>query len=250
MLHSYYLQDTPLLFWRARHSLFSSKGTEFQELFAPGRVSILLLRDLDPQLRGLVIGYLTKRIIKLRGISCECEKRARIKLIEADRTKEKNSDESNQLRQEAEMLRIQAKKGLTRGWILIDEAHNYIPQVGIIGSKIPLRRFVNEGRNLGLSIAVTTQQPSALDSSIRRNADILIVHAISMKGDIDVTEKMLNTAVPSDIEMNKKIITGNVFDRMVRGLPTGYAIISAPNASRVFLSKIRPRASTHGGTDY
>jgi hypothetical protein len=231
-------------------SLFSPVGTDLRELFRPGQVAVLLLRDLDPQLRGLVIGNIIKRMVKLRGISCECEKRAEIKLKEASLAKEKDAKKAAQLQQEAEKLRNQAKEGLSRGWILIDEAHNYIPQIGIIGSKGPLKKFVNEGRNIGLSIAVTTQQPSGLDSSIRRNADILIIHSITMKSDIEVAENMLNTAVPSDFEVNKKTMSTNVFERMVRGLQTGYAVVSCPNANRVFLSKIRPRVSAHGGTEY
>jgi DNA helicase HerA-like ATPase len=188
--------------------------------------------------------------VKLRGISCECEKRAEIKLREASSAKGKDIKKATQLQQEAEKLNDKAREGLSRGWILIDEAHNYIPQVGIIGSKGPLKKFVNEGRNIGLSIAVTTQQPSGLDSAIRRNADILIVHSITMKSDIEVTENMLNTAVPSDFEVNKKTISANVFERMARGLQIGYAIISCPNANRIFVSKIRPRVSAHGGTEY
>ena len=231
-------------------SLFSPVGTDLRELFRPGQVAVLLLRDLDPQLRGLVIGNIVKRMIKLRGIACECEKRAEIKLKEASLSMEKDEKKAVQLQREAENLRNKAKEGLSRGWILIDEAHNYIPQAGIIGSKGPLKRFVNEGRNIGLSIAVTTQQPSGLDSSIRRNADILIIHSITMKSDIEVAENMLNTAVPSDFEVNKKTVSTNVFERMVRGLQTGYAIISCPNANRIFLSKIRPRVSAHGGTEY
>lgn len=231
-------------------SLFSSVGTDFRELFRPGQVAVLLLRDLDPQLRGLVIGYIVKRIVKLRGISCECEKRAEIKLREASSAKGKDIKKATQLQQEAEKLNDKAREGLSRGWILVDEAHNYIPQVGIIGSKGPLKKFVNEGRNIGLSIAVTTQQPSGLDSAIRRNADILIVHSITMKSDIEATENMLNTAVPSDFEVNKKTISANVFERMARGLQIGYAIVSCPNANRIFVSKIRPRVSAHGGTEY
>jgi len=231
-------------------SLFSSVGTDLREVFRSGQVAVLLLRDLDPQLRGLVVGNIIKRITKLRGVSRECEKRAEIKLKEASLTREKDPKRATQLQQEAEKLGNQAKDGLPRGWILIDEAHNYIPQIGIIGSKGPLKKFVNEGRNIGLSIAVTTQQPSGLDSSIRRNADILLIHSITMKGDIDVTESMLNTAVPSDFEVNKKTISANVFERMVRGLKTGYALISCSNSNRIFLSKIRPRASAHGGTEY
>ena len=233
-----------------RFSLFSSVGTDLREVFRPGQVAVLLLRDLDPQLRGLVIGNIVKRIVKLRGISCECEKRAQMKLREAYSIQEKSAIKAAQLQKDAADLQRRASEGLSRGWILIDEAHNYVPQVGIIGSKGPLKKFVNEGRNIGLSIAVTTQQPSGLDSSIRRNADILLIHSITMKSDIDVTESMLNTAVPSDFELDKKTVSDNVFERMVRGLQTGYAVVSCANANRIFLTKIRPRVSAHGGTDF
>ena len=233
-----------------RCTLFSSVGTDLRELFRPEQVAVLLLRDLDPQLRGLVIGNIVKRIIKLRGISCECKKRAEIKFKKASLMKERDSKRASQLQKEAGELQNRANEGLSRGWILIDEAHNYIPQIGIIGSKRPLKKFVNEGRNIGLSIAVTTQQPSGLDSSIRRNADILIIHSITMKSDIDVVENMLNTAVPSDFEANEKTVTSNVFEKMIRGIQIGYAIISCPNSNRIFVSKIRPRVSAHGGTEY
>jgi len=173
-----------------------------------------------------------------------------MKLRESYYVQEKNAIKAAQLQRDAADLQSRACEGLSRGWILIDEAHNYVPQVGIIGSKGPLKKFVNEGRNIGLSIAVTTQQPSGLDSSIRRNADILLIHSITMKSDIDVTESMLNTAVPSDFELDKKTVTDNVFERMVRGLQTGYAVVSCANASRIFLTKIRPRISAHGGTDF
>ena len=233
-----------------RFSFFSQIGTDLREVFNPGQITVLLLRDLDPQLRGLVIGNIVKTMVKMRGVSCECEKRAQMKCREADTHQEIDASKSAQLRRDAEVLQSQAKSGLSRGWILIDEAHNYVPQIGIIGSKAPLKKFVNEGRNIGLSIAVTTQQPSGLDSSIRRNADILLIHSISMKSDIDVAESMLNTAVPSDFELDKKIVHDNVFERMVRGLQTGYAIVSCANSNRIFLAKMRPRVSAHGGTDF
>jgi hypothetical protein len=152
--------------------------------------------------------------------------------------------------EDATKLKDAVEKGLPRGWILIDEAHNYIPQTGIIGSKASLKKYVNEGRNIGLSIAVTTQQPSGLDAAIRRNADILIIHSITMKGDLEVTEGMLNTEVPDVVDIGHVRFTSRVFEHMVRELQVGYAIVSCPNANRIFLSKMRPRVTAHGGREY
>jgi len=228
-------------------SIFSSQGTSAHDLFKVGQATVLLLRDLDPQVRGLVLGLLVKKIIQLRGITTECEKRAEIKIQEA---KKLNSHERTRLELEAKQLEAKAKSGLPRGWILIDEAHNYIPNTGIIGSKAPLKQYINEGRNIGLSIAATTQQPSGLDAAIRRNADVLIVHSITMTSDIEVVSNMLNTTVPDEVEIGHEHIESRTFEYMVRELPLGFALIDCQNANRVFLAKIRPRASAHGGREF
>jgi DNA helicase HerA-like ATPase len=140
---------------------------------------------------------------------------------------------------------------LPRGWILIDEAHNYIPQTGVLPSRPYLRRYVNEGRNLGLSIALATQQPSGLDSSIRRNADVIVVHSMSMRDDIDTTEAMLNTVVPESIGSSGSGSSGRRgFERVVRSLEPGFAMVSNDAASRVFPIRVRPRLTIHGGQEY
>lgn len=228
-----------------RSPFFSSTGTDVREIFKKGQVTVLLLRDLDQQIRGLIIGLLIKKIMKLRGETVECEKRLAIKKKSAQ-----SSEKPRAVNAETETLEKLVESGLPRGWILIDEAHNYIPQAGIIGSKEPLKRYVNEGRNIGLSIAVTTQQPSGLDAAIRRNADILIVHSITMSADLEVTEGMLNASVPKAVSIARTKVESHVFENIVRELKIGYAIVSSVNANRVFLVKIRPRATTHGGVEY
>lgn len=223
-----------------RIPVFSSQGTDVRELFKENQVTVLLLRDLDALLRGLVIGILVKKIMALRGTTDECEKRLEIRLKET----------GGSLDDEAQRLKMLVQDGLPRGWILIDEAHNYIPQVGIIASKAPLKKYVNEGRNIGLSIAVTTQQPSGLDASIRRNADILLVHKITMEADLEATMSMLNTSVPDAVEVGGERVKSHAFEYMVRELPLGFAIVSCPNANRVFMIRVRPRTSVHGGREY
>lgn len=187
-----------------RSPFFSSTGTDVRDIFRKGQIAILLLRDLDQQIRGLIIGLLIKKIMKLRGETVECEKRLAIKKKQLSRS-EQGTEQTPDV--DSAALEKLVENGLPRGWILIDEAHNYIPQTGIIGSKEPLKKYVNEGRNIGLSIAVTTQQPSGLDAAIRRNADILVVHSITMASDLEVTEGMLNTSVPKAVAIERKKLT-------------------------------------------
>jgi uncharacterized protein len=219
--------------------LFSSEGISVQTLFTKNKISILLLRDLDQNVRGLIIGLIVRKIMELRGPTHESEKRLELLL---------NSKQGS----DADIARLQQliQTGIPRGWILIDEAHNFIPNSGIIASRPVLKKYVNEGRNIGLSIAVATQQPSGLDASIRRNADILLVHKITMSTDLSATQAMLSTSIPDSVEINSKKTTSKVFDNMVRELPLGYVIISASNANRIMLGKIRPRISVHGGVEY
>ena len=139
---------------------------------------------------------------------------------------------------------------MPRGWIIIDEAHNYMPAKGISPSGEPLRKYVNEGRNLGLSVVMATQNPSALDPSIRRNADILVIHSISMREDISTAEGMLNTWFPDSFEFGRERISTRVFEQLVRSLPIGYAVISNDGLNRICVAKVRPRITIHGGIEY
>ena len=233
-----------------RLPVFSEIGVNIKEIFLPGQVSILLLRDLEQNLRSLLVGVLVKKIMQLRSISEGFEKQATVQLNCFNSLKEKDEKKAEEVYKKYEQYIQEAQKGLPRGWIIIDEAHNYIPTKGITPSGEPLRKYVNEGRNLGLSIVVATQNPSALDPSIRRNADILIIHSISMRDDITAAEGMINTLAPDSFEFGRERISSRVFEQLIRSLPLGYAVISNDNVNRIFTAKIRPRLTVHGGIEY
>jgi hypothetical protein len=111
--------------------------------------------------------------------------------------------------------------------------------------------LITEGRNIGLSVVVATQQPSGLDSSIRRNADALLIHSMSMRDDIAAAEGMLNTQVPDSGSWGAgEKSSGRVFEKMVRALPQGYCLVSTDTANRIFGLRIRPRLTMHGGESY
>ena len=92
---------------------------------------------------------------------------------------------------------------------------------------------------------------SGLDSSIRRNADILIIHSMSMRDDIQAAEGMINTLIPESFSVgSSQAIRNRVFEQLVRSLPKGYTIISNDQINRLLVSKIRPRFTVHGGRNY
>lgn len=234
-----------------RLPVFSETGVDIKEVFVPGQVSILLLRDIEQNLRSLLVGIFVKKIMTLRSISDRYERLAAVNQRQFESLKDVGDNEkANETYKKYKKYEQKTQEGLPRGWIIIDEAHNYMPARGIMPSTEPLKKYVNEGRNLGLSIVVATQNPSALDTSIRRNADILIIHSISMKDDIASAEGMINTLLPESFEFGKDIISSRVFEKLVRSLPIGYAVISNDNVSRLFVTKIRPRITVHGGIEY
>lgn len=234
-----------------RQGVFSETGVVIKEAFLPGQISILLLRDIEQNLRSLLVGVLVKRIMHLRSVADRYERLAIVQKGRFESFKEKgNEEKAEEAYEKCQQYQEEAKKGLPRGWIIIDEAHNYMPARGITPSGKPLRKCVDEGRNLGLSIVMATQNPSALDRSIRRNADILIIHSISMRDDIAAAEGMVNTFLPDTFEFGRERISSRVFEQLVRSLNPGYVVISNDGINRVLVAKIRPRITVHGGIEY
>ncbi len=234
-----------------RLGVFSSTGTPISSIFQRGVVTVALLGNLDVLVRALVIGLFTKRILETRQTADQLERallslKGRLAHDQGMASKQREKSE-----QSVRDMETQLAGALPRGWLLIDEAHNYIPQTGVLPSRPHLRRYVNEGRNMGLSIAMATQQPSGLDSSIRRNANVLLIHSMSMRDDIDATQAMLNTVAPDAVSSTGSS-TGSKrgFERMVRSLDPGFVILSNDTVNRIFPIRIRPRLTLHGGLEY
>lgn len=252
-----YHRDTREALRRRLHAVrrlpvFSDQGLDVRELVRPGHISVLLLRDLDQQLRAVLVALIVKRVMELRGISEQEERLREIHLARAAKLADSDPRAAGEERRHAEERMAKAAEGLPRSWVIIDEAQNYVPASGVTASRKPLKKYVDEGRNLGLSIVVATQNPAGLDPSIQRNADMLLVHSLSRHDDIEAAEGMINTAVPSEvvIDTRHKFEGSRVFENLVRNLPLGYALAATDRANRLLPVRIRPRVTVHGGTDY
>ena len=218
-----------------RLKLFQPPFVPLNTLLTAGRITVCQLRDLDDRIRALVVAVLVRQISRARG---RTDARARFDAVRA-RTEHAN-------------VPPQCSDTTTtpRCWIAIDEAHNYLPNTGSLPSRPVLRRLVTEGRNIGLSVIVATQEPSGLDRSIQRNADALLIHSMSMKDDILSAEKMVNTRVPESASWGTTRAATKAFEGIVRSLPQGYCLVSTDTANRVFGLRVRPRITMHGGESY
>ena len=210
--------------------LFGDDGTELTELLQPGRLSVLLLSGVPDDVR-LVSIFLTIRKLLF----------ARAQASEAGKTKELGfaSDDN----ESARVDRILAKAP-PKTWVVIDEAQNIFPSEKQTAASAILLRFVREGRNFGLSLAFTTQQPSAIDQRIMAQVDIQIAHTLTVSKDISNVLGNLKAREPARVQLRGVQLS---MPDAVRHLQTGQAFVSSVDAERSFFMDVRPRTSVHGG---
>jgi len=119
--------------------------------------------------------------------------------------------------------------------LAIDEAHNYCPGNLSALARPALIRWAKEGRQPGLSLAVATQQPSALDFDLISQVDLLIIHHLTLGDDIKVVAR-LAAAYAEDLPAYLKGVRW-----------PGEAVIVDDATERVVVGKVLPRRARHGG---
>lgn len=133
-----------------------------------------------------------------------------------------------------EELRLGAD--IPKVWLFIDEAHNFVPSGKSSLAKDTLIRWVKEGRQPGLSIAVATQQPSAIDSDVLSQCDAILCHKITTREDIKSLNKLSQDYMGGEL----KTYVQNIDN-------VGEAVYVDDEEETVKMLKVRPRKSKHGG---
>ncbi|MFB6100396.1 MAG: LAGLIDADG family homing endonuclease [Candidatus Nanohalobium sp.] len=162
-------------------------------------------------IRSLVVGLLAKRILRQR--------------MEARRVEELD-----------EMEGI-ASNEMPIVWMMIDEAHQFLPAEGETPATHPLLRWVKIGREPGVSLVLATQQPAKLHPNALSQCDIVLSHRLTAKQDIDALGEIMQTYMRHDIQ------------HYIDALPdrTGTGLILDDNSERIFPVQMRPRKSWHAG---
>jgi DNA helicase HerA-like ATPase len=111
-------------------------------------------------------------------------------------------------------------------------------------------RLVKEGRNIGLSAVLATQQPSAIDQRVLSQVETFMAHQLVTEPDIQAVRANLKASLPEGIEYGSRELD---IASLLRMLPPGQCLVSAAdmntNVRRSFVMSVRPRATVHGGIE-
>lgn len=214
----------------ARDGLFVRRGTSLAEFLRPGNLAVLMTNQLPDDLRSVLAAVLLRKVLSLRAQAAFAQKQ----LLLNDRLSA------------ADRLRVQSEvsQSIPPIWILIDEAQNLIPSGHKTGASEALIQVVREGRNSGISVVVTTQQPSAIDQRILAQVDTLLVHQLVTQPDIDAVKRNQKSNDPTELKYGDVKFS---LDEVVRSLGVGQCLVSSTDAARWFICTARPRISAHGG---
>lgn len=216
--------------WRleslAKAKIISSVGISIDELLKPGVLSVFLMRNLSESIRGLVVGVIARLVSVRLG---QIQQARKVAL----RTNKKNLNEFPNLTK--------------RLWMVIDEAHVLVPSDGTTVATAPLIDYVKRGRDSGLSLIYATQQPASVNSKLMSQVDLTITHTLGFDTDINAAIARMPTRSSVDYEINNQKV--NSLNDVIRSLNPGEAILADSTSGRVFIAKIRPRLSAHGGTN-
>ncbi len=195
--------------------IFDERGTELKDLSKRGQITVIDVSFLEDNVRALVVGTLARNILNTRKIVS---------------------------RQEASGALSSMIGSIPVTWLLIDEAHILVPGGGRkTAASDALLEYVRQGRQPGCSIVLATQQPSAVDSRILSQTDILFCHKLVYGDDINAVIRRMPSEMPRMFK-NREFI---------QNLPIGMAIVGdkQEETSRSFLVAIRPRISQHEGRE-
>lgn len=223
-------QTRNAVLWRmqgmSNTSLFVSGGLSIRDVLRPGQLSILLMRRLDNATKSIVVSVLAKQAFTMMGEYHTYRKVSRRHKTEMPHGYENLPDGA---------------------WVIIDEAHLVCPSDQDTSAKGALIEYVKRGRDAGLSLVLATQQPSAIDSRVLSQVDLLIAHRLVMEADINAALSRMPANLPSKVVMGGVEVTNS--SGLIRTLDTREAWIADAESSRAFLIAMRPRLTAHGGDE-
>jgi len=202
--------------------IFSTEGFKAEDFLKRGQISVIDISELKHgtkkwSIRALIVGLLTKKILDIR-----LQKRREEEFKEISGSISKES------------------KTASKVWILIDEAHEFLPSTYSTAASYPLETTIKEGRYPGITVVLATQNPGKLSSEAITQSDILISHRVTAKSDIDGLNQIHHTYLKSDIK--------DSLNELPRDLKGGALLFDDKRES---ISQIvtRPRMSWHAGAE-
>jgi len=159
------------LLWRM-DSRFDRKGGIFsdtdhialQELFKPGRCTVLQLSDIEQNEQQVIVGTLLRRVNKARVATVRGEVSAGENFLDYP------------------------------VFVLLEESHRFAPAGASVVSTNILKQILSEGRKFGVGIGMITQRPGKLDQDVLSQCMTQIIMRIVNPIDQDTVAKTVEGA--------------------------------------------------------
>ena len=205
--------------------LFDREGTSLNDLVKGGRVSVLDVSIYATmpggwEIKALVIAIVSKKLFTQRMLSRRDEE-----FRSVHETVHYFAD-ADEKKMEYPMV-----------WLVIDEAHEFLPNQGETVATKPLVTILREGRQPGISLVLATQQPGKIHTDVMTQSDVIISHRITAKIDTEALGMLMQSYMRKGL------------DKYLDELPSdkGAAIILDDNNERMYPIRVRPRFTWHGG---
>lgn len=196
--------------------IFEEEGTPVGRFFSPGRISVIdishyVRSGLGWSVRSMVIGLFARKVFQARLMARKTE--------------------------ELQTITGSSKKTIPMVWMMLDEAHQFIPSQGVTAATEPMLTLVKEGREPGISLLLITQIPNKLHPDVLAQSDLVLSHRLTAESDIKALQSIMQSYATEDIQT------------YINELPRtkGAAVVLDDNSERIFPLQIRPRLSWHAG---
>ena len=206
--------------------VFSKDGTPLKELAKGGQVTVLdvscyATMNNGWKIKALVIGIVSQKLFIDRMVARKDEEFQEIKRKQSLFA----SDEG--VKQEMPLV-----------WLIIDEAHEFLPVKGKTAATDPLVTIMREGRQPGISLILATQQPGKIHTDVMTQSDTVISHRITAKLDVDALGMLMQSYMRTGLV--------EALDQLPR--LKGAGILFDDTNERMYPMRVRPRFTWHGGS--
>jgi len=205
--------------------LFSPKGTKITELIKGGQVTVLDISVYATmpgswEIKAMVIGMISQRLFIERMIAKKGEEFTAVHKAERFFAEEEGP-----------------VKRMPLVWLMLDEAHEFLPREGETAASDALITILREGRQPGISLVLVTQQPGKIHTDVMTQADTVIAHRLTAKIDVEALGTLMQSYMRRGLDEEL-----NVLPDM-----KGAAIIFDDMNEKMYPMQVRPRFTWHGG---
>ncbi|MGM5479860.1 MAG: ATP-binding protein [Nanobdellota archaeon] len=206
--------------------VFSDHGTPLHELAKGGQISVLDVSCYATMpggwdVKALMVGLVGQRLF-------------------VERMKYRKSEEYGSVTSATNFFTSQKKErqDMPLVWLVIDEAHEFIPHDGKVASTDALVTIMREGRQPGISLILATQQPGKIHTDVMTQSDTVLSHRITAKMDVEALSLIMQSYMRDGLTKE--------LDKLPR--EKGAGVLFDDNNEKMYPIRVRPRFTWHGGS--